>query len=69
MKLAQFVGYGLLISIGLSLFAAFFAGSLLENTVASLYELVGLGFMVFGTWGGVILIKLPKNNELSDKNV
>ena len=56
MEMKKFVGGGLLAVIALAFAIAIIA----PYNEDSWYELVGLGFMVFGIWGGILLIKEDK---------
>lgn len=53
MNFKRVAGMGILLSVGLSLLTAF----MMPVNEESWYTLAGLGMMVFGTWGGILLIK------------
>ncbi len=53
MKMRQLVGIAMLMSVGLALLTAF----MLPENEDLWYMLAGFGFLVFGTWGGILLIK------------
>lgn len=50
------IGITLLSVIGLAVFAAFIESAAPELSGA-LYTLAGVGFIVFGIWAGILLVK------------
>jgi len=57
MKYNKLVAYSMLASIGITVLTGVFKDSLAYTTTESLYGLAGVGFIVFGIWAAVLLLK------------
>jgi hypothetical protein len=54
MELKTIIGWAILACIGFSLLGGLF------NAADDYYLFPGLGFLIFGTWGGILLIRDKK---------
>ena len=56
MKNARFVAWGIILTLGIAIFTAFFE----PRDDDAFYTLAGLGYFIFGIWAAVLLSRVAK---------